>query len=71
MKANVGNTDKLIRIVLAVVLGALYFSNTVSGVLGMVFIIFAIVLIATSLISFCPIYPLLGINTCSVKNKKT
>jgi hypothetical protein len=51
MKANVGNTDKLIRIVLAVVLGALYFSNTVSGVLGMVFIIFAIVLIATSLIS--------------------
>ncbi len=71
MKANVGNTDKLIRIALAIVLGTLYFTNTVSGVLGMVFLIFAIVLIATSLISFCPIYPLLGINTCPTKNKKT
>ena len=38
MKANVGNTDKLIRIALAIVLGTLYFTNTVSGVLGMVFL---------------------------------
>jgi Protein of unknown function (DUF2892) len=71
MKANVGNTDKLFRIVLAILLGTLFFSNAVSGVLGMVFLIFAIVLIATSLVSFCPIYLLLGINTCSIKNKKT
>jgi hypothetical protein len=71
MKANVGNTDKLIRIILAIVLGTLYLTNTVSGVLGIVVLVFAIILVATSLISFCPIYPLFGINTCSLKNKKS
>jgi hypothetical protein len=70
MKANVGNTDKLIRIILAIVLGTLYLTNTVSGVLGIVVLVFAIILVATSLISFCPIYPLFGINTCPNKNKK-
>ncbi|WP_396152283.1 DUF2892 domain-containing protein [Flavobacterium sp.] len=71
MKANVGNADKLIRIILAIVLGTLYLTNTVSGVLGIVVLVFAIILVATSLISFCPIYPLFGINTCSLKNKKS
>jgi hypothetical protein len=70
MKANVGNTDKLIRIIMAIVLGTLYLTNTVSGVLGIVVLVFAIILVATSLISFCPIYPLFGINTCPNKNKK-
>lgn len=67
MKANVGNTDKLIRIILAIVLGTLYLTNTVSGVLGFAVLGFAIILIATSLFSFCPIYPLFGINTCPTK----
>lgn len=69
MKANVGNTDKLIRIVLAIVFGTLFFTNTVTGIFGMALLIFGIILIATSLISFCPIYPLLGINTCPKKTK--
>jgi Protein of unknown function (DUF2892) len=69
MKANVGNTDKFIRIVLAIVFGTLFFTNTVTGIFGMALLIFGIILIATSLISFCPIYPLLGINTCPKKTK--
>jgi hypothetical protein len=69
MKANVGNTDKLIRIVLAIVFGTLFFTNTVTGIFGMALLIFGIIFIATSLISFCPIYPLLGINTCPKKTK--
>ncbi len=71
MKSNVGTTDKLIRIIIAVVLGTLFITNTVSDTLGIVFLIFAIVLIATSLISFCPLYTLLGVNTCAIKNKKS
>jgi len=71
MKANIGNTDKLIRIIVAIVLGTLYLTNTVSGVLGIIVLVFAIILVATSVISFCPIYPVLGINTCSLKNKKS
>lgn len=71
MKSNVGTTDKLIRIIIAVVVGTLFITNTVSDTLGIVFLIFAIVLIATSLISFCPLYTLLGVNTCAIKNKKS
>ncbi|MFY7742913.1 MAG: YgaP family membrane protein [Flavobacterium sp.] len=71
MKSNVGTTDKLIRIILAVVLGTLFLTNTVSDTLGIVFLIFAIVLIATSLISFCPLYTLLGVNTCTINRKKS
>lgn len=67
MKTNVGNTDKLIRIILAIVLGTLYLTNTVSGVVGLAVLIVAVILIATSIISFCPIYPLFGINTFSTK----
>ena len=69
MKANVGNTDKLIRIIVAIVLGTLYLTNTVSGVVGLAVLVIAVILIATSVISFCPIYPLLGINTCPAKKK--
>ena len=43
MKANVGNTDKLIRIVLAIVFGTLFFTNTVTGILGMALLIFGII----------------------------
>jgi hypothetical protein len=71
MKSNVGTTDKLIRIILALVLGTLFLTNTVSDTLGIVFLIFAIVLIATSLISFCPLYTLLGVNTCTINRKKS
>lgn len=69
MKKNVGNTDKLIRIVLGIVMGILYFTNTVTGTFGFLLLIFGIVFIATSLIGFCPLYPLFGINTCPNKKK--
>lgn len=67
MKTNVGSTDKLIRIILAIVLGTLYLTNTVSSVIGLAVLIVAVILIATSIISFCPIYLLFGINTFPTK----
>jgi hypothetical protein len=67
MKANMGTTDKIIRFALAAVFAALYFTGTVTGILGIVLLVFAIVFVLTSLVSFCPLYTLFGINTC--KNK--
>lgn len=69
MKKNVGNTDKVIRIVLGLLFGILYFTNSVTGTLGIIFLVFGFVFIITSLIGFCPIYPLFGINTCPNKQK--
>lgn len=67
MKANMGSSDRTIRIVLAVIMAALYFTGVVSGTLGIVLMVAAAVFALTSLVSFCPLYPILGINTCGTK----
>lgn len=67
MKKNMGSADRIIRVLIAAVLAFLYFNGTISGTLGIVAVIAAVVFVATSLISFCPLYPLLGINTCPTK----
>ena len=67
MKKNMGSVDRIIRVLIAAMLAFLYFNGTISGTLGIVAIVAAVVFVATSLISFCPLYPLLGINTCPTK----
>lgn len=62
MKKNIGLTDKRIRILIAILIVVLYFTNTISGTLAIVLGIFAFVLALTSFISFCPLYLLFGIN---------
>jgi Flp pilus assembly protein TadB len=63
MKKNVGTTDKVIRILIALTLVVLFFTHVISGVLGIILLVLAVVLVATSLISLCPIWLALGINT--------
>jgi hypothetical protein len=67
MKANMGSTDRIIRVILAIVMAALHFTGTVSGTLGIVLMVVAGIFALTSLVSFCPLYPILGINTCNTK----
>lgn len=64
MKKNMGSLDKTIRILVAIVIGVLYFTNVISGTLAIVLGVFAVVFVLTSFISFCPLYLPLGINTC-------
>jgi len=68
MKKNMGSYDKLIRLVLAIILIILYYTEVISGTLGIIGLVLALVLTVTSLISFCPLYKLIGISTC--KNEK-
>ncbi len=70
MKKNMGSIDKVIRVVIAIIMGVLYYTGTITGTLGIVLLVVAIVFVLTSLISFCPLYTLFGINTCSVKDGK-
>lgn len=67
MKKNMGNSDRIIRILLAAVVAVLYFTGIVTGTLGIVLMVIAGIFVVTSLVSFCPLYTLLGINTCSSK----
>ncbi|AEE49820.1 MAG TPA: DUF2892 domain-containing protein [Haliscomenobacter sp.] len=67
MKKNMGNTDRIVRLILAAVFGYLFFSGTVVGVLGYVLVALGAIFILTSFISFCPLYTLVGMSTCPVK----
>ena len=67
MKRNVGSTDKAIRMILAFLFATFYFTNVVTGLWGIVLLIVAIVLLLTSIISFCPMWALFGINTTKVE----
>ncbi len=69
MKKNMGTTDKIIRLVVAVIFGVLYYTGTITGTWGLVIAVLAIVFLLTSLLSFCPLYPLLGINTAKKKKE--
>ena len=63
MKKNMGSTDKIIRILIALVIGVLYNTETISGTTAIVLGAFAIIFLITSFISFCPLYLPFGINT--------
>jgi len=63
MKKNMGSTDKVIRILVAVAVIALYFGHIISGVTAIILLVLAGVFILTSFISFCPLYLPFGIST--------
>ncbi len=67
MKKNMGLIDKVIRIIVVIVLMALYFTNIIAGTWAIIAIVVSVIFLATSLISFCPLYTLFGINTCKKK----
>jgi hypothetical protein len=67
MKKNIGSTDKIIRILIAVLVGILYYTGTITGTLGIVLITVAIIFLLTGLINFCPLYAPFGLNTCKKK----
>jgi hypothetical protein len=68
MKKNMGTSDKAVRIILALVIGALYGANIISGGIAIVLLIVASVFILTSFMSFCPLYIPFGINTAKKKD---
>jgi Inner membrane protein YgaP-like, transmembrane domain len=70
MKKNMGSTDRGIRIMLAIIMGGLYFTNTVTGAIGIVLLVLAVVFLLTSFVSFCPLYTFFGFNTNKTKQPK-
>lgn len=64
-----GTLDRVFRVIVAAIIAALYFTGTLTGTLGLVLLVLAGVFVATSLVSFCPLYTLFGLSTCPVKEK--
>jgi Na+(H+)/acetate symporter ActP len=63
MKSNIGITDKVVRILLAVIIAALYLANQISGTAAVILLILAGVFILTSFLGFCPLYWPFGFST--------
>ena len=58
-----GTADKIVRILVAIIIAGLYFTNTISGTVAIILLVLAGVFILTSFISFCPLYLPFGIST--------
>lgn len=65
-----GSVDRIVRLLIAAVLAYLYFTGTLSGTMGAIAVIVAGVFTLTSVISFCPLYTLVGLSTCPVDGAK-
>lgn len=68
MATNEGNADRVIRVVLAVVAAIIAVAVGAGSVLGVILWIVAGILLVTGLAGFCPLYRMLGINTCPLKH---
>lgn len=64
MKKNMGSADRIIRLIIAAVIAILFFTNVITGTLGIILLILGSVFVLTSLVGFCPLYTAIGVNTC-------
>lgn len=65
-----GSVDKISRVLLAAVFGLLIYFEVVQGVLAYVLAAISAIFVLTSLMRFCPLYTVLGLNTCKVHHEK-
>lgn len=63
MKNNMGLTDKVIRLLIAALVIVLFYSNVISGTVGIILLVLAGIFILTSFLGFCPLYLPFGLNT--------
>jgi hypothetical protein len=63
MKQNMGTADRVIRTLIVLLIGVLYFTETISGTVALILGLLAIVFLLTSIIGFCPLYTPLKIST--------
>lgn len=67
MKKNMGTADRIIRLLVAALIAILYFTNVITGTLGIVLLVVGAVFLLTSFVSFCPLYAPFGLSTCKTK----
>jgi hypothetical protein len=63
MKTNLGTVDRAIRTIVAIVIGLLLLTEQITGTVGAILGVFALVFLLTSAIGFCPLYLPFGIST--------
>jgi len=59
-----GTADRVLRWVLAAVFITLTLMDVATGLLGAILLVLGVVFVLTSIVGYCPLYKLFGINTC-------
>ncbi|SEH69398.1 YgaP family membrane protein [Paracoccus alkenifer] len=68
MQANIGNTERIVRLIVGVVLVLLPFLTGFAPVWTWVSVIVGLVLVGTAAVRFCPLWKILGI--CTIEGRK-
>ena len=63
MKNNMSSMDRIVRAVVAVIIGVLIITNVVSGTLAIILGVIAAIFLVTALIGFCPLYTIFKFST--------
>ncbi len=63
MTKNMGTADRIIRFIFAALVALLYFTGIISGTLGAILSIVAVIFLLTGIVSFCPLYRLFNYST--------
>lgn len=69
MKKNIGNGDRFLRVIVGVIAIILGLSGKVDGNLKWIVLGIGAIMVLTSFVQYCPLYSVLGINTCKAKSK--
>ena len=67
LKKNAGNIDRILRVVVGAALLIAFFM--IPDASYRMFLLIGIVPLATGLLGSCPLYTILGISTCPLKEK--
>jgi len=70
MTKNMGGADRIIRILLAIIVGILYFTDRITGTAGIILGVFAVIFLLTSFVGTCPLYIPLKISTKKKKKEQ-
>ena len=67
MTKNVGTVDRTLRVIVALVIAALYFAGTINGTVAIVLGVVAVLMVVTGFAAWCPAYLPFGLSTCARK----
>ncbi len=67
MKQNMGTTDRIVRSLTALAIGALYFADAISGTTAVILGLLAVIFLFTGSLGFCPLYAPFKFSTKKVK----
>lgn len=63
MKKNMSGTDRIVRIIVAIVVAVLYYMDQISGIVAIILGILAVVFLLTAFVGTCPLYLPFGLST--------